>query len=472
MASLVPVILAGGSGTRLWPLSRQQFPKQFLKLFGDTTMFQQTIERLDGIPDLADPIVVCNNDHRFTVAEQLQEIGRNSTIILEPVARNTAPAITLAALQAKKLYDNPTLLVLAADHLIKDQQAFHQAIATAVESATEGSLVTFGIVPNRPETGYGYIKAAAAKKQRNVGLKAEQFVEKPDQKTAESYLADGNYYWNSGMFVFGADAFLAQLQKQSPDCFSAAEKSLELAKTDMDFLRVGEAAFASAPNISIDYAVMEKSSDVVCVPLDAGWSDVGCWRSYWEAKEKDENGNSFVGDAKAIATKDTLVYSQDKLVFTVGVENLVVVNTADAVLVIDKKHAQHVKEAIQILNDDGRNEHITHREVHRPWGSYDSIDVGDRFQVKRICVKPGGSLSLQMHHHRAEHWTVVKGTAKVECGETELILTENQSTYIPLGTKHRLSNPGKMILELVEVQSGAYLGEDDIVRFEDTYGRR
>lgn len=469
---LTPVILAGGSGTRLWPLSRKNYPKQFLKLFGDQTMLQQTLLRLEGIADLADPIVVCNDEHRFTVAEQLLEIGKKGSIILEPVARNTAPAIALAALQAKELDEHASLLVLPADHLITNEEAFRRAINVAVESAKEGSLATFGIVPTRAETGYGYINAEAAKTAgTQAGLKAERFVEKPDQQTAEEYLADGNYYWNSGMFVFTADCFLAQLHQHCPGCYSAARKSFEGRKTDIDFLRIDEAAFSESPNISIDYAVMERSNDVVCVPLDAGWSDVGCWRSYWEAKDKDENGNSFVGDAMAIATKNTLIYSQDKLVSTIGVENLVVVNTADAVLVIDKKYAQHVKEAIQALSDAKRAEHIVHREVHRPWGSYDSVDTGERFQVKHICVKPGGSLSMQMHHHRAEHWVVVRGTAKVECDDKEIILTENQSTYIPLGTKHRLSNPGKMPLELIEVQSGAYLGEDDIVRFEDTYGR-
>jgi mannose-1-phosphate guanylyltransferase/mannose-6-phosphate isomerase len=469
---LVPVILAGGSGTRLWPLSRKNHPKQFLKLFGDHTMLQQTLLRLKGVPDLADPIVVCNEEHRFTVAEQLQEIGEKSSIILEPVARNTAPAIALAALQAKALAENSTLLVLPADHLIKDETAFHIAIKIAVESANEGNLVTFGVVPTRAETGYGYINAKTATSQNpSAGLIAERFVEKPDQKTAEKYFADGNYYWNSGMFVFTTESFLNQLQAHCPECYAATRKSFENGRTDIDFLRVDARTFSQSPNISIDYAIMEKSKDVVCVPLNAGWSDVGCWRSYWEAKEKDAEGNSHVGDAMAIATRDTLIYSQDKLVATIGVENLIVVNTADAVLVIDKKYTQHVKEAIQALSDARRAEHIVHREVHRPWGSYDSIDIGDRFQVKRIRVKPGGSLSLQMHHHRAEHWVVVKGTAKVECGDKELILSENQSTYIPLGVKHRLSNPGKMPLELIEVQSGAYLGEDDIIRFEDTYGR-
>lgn len=469
---LIPVILAGGSGTRLWPLSRKSYPKQFLKLFGEHTMLQQTLLRLQGVADLADPIVVCNEDHRFTVAEQLQEIGQKGSIILEPIARNTAPAIALAALRAKELDEEATLLVLPADHLITNEQAFHKAIAIAVESAKEGSLTTFGVVPTRAETGYGYINAEAAKsKGSEAGLKAERFVEKPDQQTAEKYLADGNYYWNSGMFVFTADNFLAQLIEHCPDCHAAVQHAFETKKADIDFLRIGEEAFAKSPSISIDYAVMEKCKDVVCVPLDVGWSDVGCWRSYWEAKEKDEDGNSFVGDAMAISTKNTLIYSQDKLVSTIGVENLVVVNTADAVLVIDKEHAQHVKEAIQILDNGKRGEHITHREVHRPWGSYDSIDFGDRFQVKKICVKPGASLSLQMHHHRAEHWIVVKGTALVHRDGEEQMLTENQSTYIPLGVKHRLSNPGKMPLELIEVQSGAYLGEDDIVRFEDTYGR-
>lgn len=467
---IIPVILAGGSGTRLWPLSRQQFPKQFLKLFDDKTMLQQTLLRLEGLPDLGEPVVVCNEEHRFTVADQMQEIGLSGTVILEPAARNTAPAIALAALAAREKYDNPILLVLPADHLIKNIPAFHSAIEAAVQCAGDGNLVTFGIVPARPETGYGYIKTDGQPVENTPG-KVLRFVEKPGLATAEKYLSEGVYLWNSGMFVFSADAYVKSLEQHAGDCLTAAKTAVDKAATDIDFLRVDKAAFESSPNISVDYAVMEKSSDVYCVPLNADWSDVGCWRSYWEAQEKDEQGNSILGDAVSISTTNTLIYSNDKLVSTIGVDNLVVVNTADAVLVIDKSHAQEVKQAIEKISTANRSEHLTHREVHRPWGTYDSIDFGERFQVKRITVKPGASLSLQMHHHRAEHWVVVKGTAKVECGEKEMVLTENQSTYIPLGYTHRLSNPGKMSLELIEVQSGSYLGEDDIVRFEDTYGR-
>jgi len=469
---LIPVILAGGSGSRLWPLSRQQFPKQFLKLFGEHTMLQQTLLRLKGLNDLAEPIIVCNEDHRFTVAEQLQEIGLKGQIILEPVARNTAPAIALAAMQAQKLNAEATLLVLAADHLIKDTDTFQKAVGVAVGSAANDVLVTFGIVPTHAETGYGYIHTEAGSGADSLQpVKAKGFVEKPDKATAEKYLADGNYFWNSGMFVFTAKKFLAELKKHNFECYEASQLALAEIKSDIDFLRVDKQAFEKSPNISVDYAVMEKADDVCCVPLDAGWSDVGCWRSYWEAKEKDENGNSLVGDAMPISTKNTLIYSQDKLVSTIGVENLVVINTADVVLVIDKSHAQNVKQAIELLSEANREEHITHREVNRPWGSYDSIDYGERFQVKRITVKPGASLSLQMHHHRAEHWIVVSGTALVQRGEEEILLSENESTYIPLGVKHRLTNPGKLPLELIEVQSGSYLGEDDIVRFDDTYGR-
>ncbi len=467
---IIPVILAGGSGSRLWPLSRQQFPKQFLKLFGDKTMLQQTLSRLEGIDNLADPIVVCNEDHRFTVAEQLHEIGLSGRIILEPVARNTAPAIALAAMEAAKKEPDANLLVLAADHLIKDVAAFQSAVNKAAVCAQGGALVTFGIVPTRAETGYGYINAESSVDE-GESVKAKAFVEKPDQETADKYLADGNYYWNSGMFVFTAKNFLSELKQHNFECYEASQLALAEIKSDIDFLRVDKQAFAKAPNISIDYAVMEKAQNVYCVPLNAGWSDVGCWQSYWEAQEKDSDGNSLVGDAMPISTKNTLIYSQDKLVSTIGVENLVVINTADAVLVINKSHAQDVKQAIDILSENDRDEHITHREVNRPWGSYDSIDYGDRFQVKRISVKPGACLSLQMHHHRAEHWIVVSGTAIVQRGEEEIMLSENESTYIPLGVKHRLTNPGKLPLELIEVQSGSYLGEDDIVRFDDTYGR-
>ena len=467
---IIPVVLAGGSGSRLWPLSRTHYPKQLLKLFGDATLLQQTLQRLDGLDDLSQPVVVCNEEHRFMVAEQLLEIGqKQASILLEPVGRNTAPAMALAALHANSLEENPLLLVLAADHTIRDIPAFHKAIGDALTTADTGKLVTFGIQPDRPETGYGYIKTGGADAQG--ALSVERFVEKPDLETAQAYLEEGGYYWNSGMFVFRVQDFLKELERYSPQVLDAARQAYEKAATDMDFVRADAEAFAQAPDISVDYAVMEQSGRVACVPMDAGWSDVGSWQSYWELSDKDEKGNSFIGDSLDYGSRDTLVYSRDKLVATLGVDNLMVINTPDAVLVADKNAAQDVKKLITALRQRGRSEHLQHREVYRPWGCYDSVDQGTRYQVKRIRVKPGASLSSQMHHHRAEHWVVVKGTARVEKGDETLLLSENESTFIPLGTRHRLSNPGKIPLELIEVQSGAYLGEDDIVRFEDHYGR-
>lgn len=468
--SLIPVILAGGSGTRLWPLSRQQYPKQFLNLFGEQTMLQQTLLRLIGINELLDPIIVCNEDHRFIVAEQLHQVGIKGSIILEPLARNTAPAIALAALKANEIHPNATLLVLPADHLIKNIEAFHNAIEVAVNSAQSGTLATFGIVPSRPETGYGYIQTRVDNSKLSV-FEVEQFVEKPELLTAEEYLRAGNYLWNSGMFAFTTSSIISALETHQPDCLKASQIAFDKSQTDIDFLRIDKESFAKSPNVSIDYAVMEKSDNVVCVPLDASWSDVGCWKSYWEISDKDANGNVGVGDVISVDTKNTIAFSEDKLLSTMGVEDLVVVNTQDAVLVAHKNQAQCVKNITDILKKSNRREHINHRKVNRPWGYYDSIDFGERFQVKRIQVKPGASLSLQMHHHRAEHWIVVKGTAIVKREEEEIILSENESTYIPLGVKHRLLNPGKLPLEIIEVQSGSYLGEDDIVRFEDTYSR-
>lgn len=468
---IVPIILAGGSGTRLWPLSRQHYPKQLLKLFGERTMLQQTLLRLDGLPNLGDPVVVCNEEHRFMVAEQLKEIGQTrAAILLEPLARNTAPALALAALKAQSMTDNPTLLVLAADHVIRDVELFHQAVTRAVSAAEEGHLVTFGVEPTRPETGYGYIKAPNTDGTRDY-YPVEQFTEKPDLSTAENYLAQGGYYWNSGMFVFQTQNLLKELERHTPEVQAAAHAAYQQAVTDLDFVRVEREAFAAAPDISIDYAVMEKSDKVVCVPFNAGWSDVGCWRSFWELSEKDERGNSFVGDSIDIGSTDTLVFSQDKLVATLGVKNLMVINTPDAILVADKDAAQEVKSVIGQIEAQNRSEHLQHREVYRPWGCYDSVDSGTRYQVKRITVKPGARLSLQMHYHRAEHWIVVRGTAEVQKGDQTLLLSENESTYIPVGMTHRLSNPGKIPLELIEVQSGPYLGEDDIERLDDNYGR-
>ncbi len=468
---IIPVILAGGSGSRLWPLSRKHYPKQLLKLFGDSTMLQQTLLRLNGVSDLGEPIVVCNEEHRFMVAEQLHEIGQTrASILLEPVARNTAPALALAAVKARSLVDNPILLVLAADHMIQDIESFHRSIDQAVRAAKTDQLVTFGVQPTRPETGYGYIKARAESPSAE-SHPVEEFAEKPDLATAERYLAEGGYYWNSGMFVFRAQSFLEELQRYSPGVLDSAQLAFERATVDLDFVRIDRDAFAEAPDISIDYAVMEKSQRVVCVPFTAGWSDVGCWQSYWELSEKDANGNSFVGDSIDIDSTDTLVFSHDKLVATIGVNNLMVINTPDAVLVADKGSAQQVKKVIAEIERQNRTEHLQHREVYRPWGCYDSVDEGTRYQVKRITVKPGASLSRQMHYHRAEHWVVVKGTAKVELDDQVRLLSENESTFIPVGTRHRLSNPGKIPLEIIEVQSGPYLGEDDIQRFDDNYGR-
>ena len=470
---IIPVILAGGSGTRLWPLSRKHYPKQLLKLFGDKTMLQQTLLRLQGVPNLAPPIVVCNDEHRFMVAEQLHDIGqKNSSIILEPIARNTAPALALAALHARSLGENPTLLVLSADHMIRDVAVFQEAVADAINAAQLGHLATFGVQPTCPETGYGYIKTLNDFGGKNTAFfPVAKFVEKPDLATAEQYLAEGCYYWNSGMFVFQAEVFLRELQAQSPDVVVAAEQAKVRAVQDLDFIRVDKEAFAQAPNISIDYALMEKSKNVVCVPLDAGWNDVGDWKSFWDLSDKDGSGNSLLGDSIDIGSTNTLVFSQDKLVATLGVNNLMIINTPDAVLVADKSQAQQVKSIITEIEKQSRSEHLQHREIYRPWGCYDAIDTGDRYQVNRIRVKPGGSLSLQVHHHRAEHWIVVKGTALVQKGDETILLSENESTYIPVGTKHRLSNPGKIPLEIVEVQSGPYLEDDDVIRYEDSYGR-
>jgi mannose-1-phosphate guanylyltransferase/mannose-6-phosphate isomerase len=469
---ITPVILAGGSGTRLWPLSRQHYPKQLLKLFGDKTMLQQTLMRLDGLPNLASPVVVCNVEHRFMVAEQLNEIGiSDSVILLEPSARNTAPALTLAALQARELETNPTLLVLSADHMIYDVNAFQSAVKTAIIMADQNRLVTFGVQPTHPETGYGYIKTDQMSSNIEGSFFVEKFVEKPDLKTAEEYIKAGGYYWNSGMFVFKTDTFLKELQIHSPAIVTAAENAWTKSVRDLDFIRVNKEAFAAAPNISIDYALMEKSANVVCVPLNAGWSDVGDWKSFWDVSQKDNSGNSFIGDSIDVDSTNTLVFSHDKLVATLGLDNVMIINTPDAVLVADKSQAQHVKAIIAQIQEQKRSEHLQHREIYRPWGCYDAIDSGDRYQVNRIRVKAGASLSLQLHYHRAEHWIVVKGTALVQKGDEVLFLSENESTYIPVGVKHRLSNPGKIPLEIVEVQSGSYLEEDDVIRYEDSYGR-
>lgn len=468
---LIPVILSGGSGTRLWPLSRKGFPKQFLSFLASQTLFQSTLTRLsrDANSSGFAPIVVCNEQHRFTVAEQLQEIGaQNSGIILESDGRNTAPAVAVAALHALAVNPNAVMLVLPADHVIKDEARFYEAMLQAKQAASEGRLVTFGIVPTSPQTGFGYIKASA----KGEGFsKVDAFVEKPDEETAASYVASGDYYWNSGMFAFRADVYLKELAHYRPDIYDASQKAYEGAAKDMDFIRLDKEAFLSCPDESIDYAVMEKTDQAVVMPLDAGWSDVGSWSAIWEVSDKDEKGNTLKGDVLLQDTQNSLLFSEERLVAAVGVKDIILVETKDAVMVAHKDCVQDVKKIVQQLKAENRPEADWHRQVYRPWGCYDSIDSDERFQVKRITVKPGATLSLQKHHHRAEHWIVVSGTAEVTCDDKVFLLTENQSTYIPLGSTHRLSNPGKVPLLLIEVQSGSYLGEDDIVRFEDQYGR-
>lgn len=466
----LPVIMAGGSGTRLWPLSRQLNPKQFLPLVDpDLTMLQATIQRLDGL-EHATPRLICNENHRFLAAEQLRQLGlEEANIILEPVGRNTAPAIALAALQALSEQTDPIMLVLAADHLIQDVNAFHQSIAKALMLAESGKLVTFAITPTHPETGYGYLQMGAPVGES--GFEVSRFVEKPDLATAQDYLAQGSYFWNSGMFMFRASRYIQELERFQPKIVSVCREALAKGEQDMHFTRVDSAIFSSSPDDSIDYAVMEKTSDAVMVPLNAGWSDIGSWSAIWDSGEKNEQGNLFKGDVLSENTSGSYVHATHRLVTTVGVENLIIVETKDAVLVAHKDHVQDVKKIVDQLKGCKRHEHTNHREVYRPWGVYDSIDNGERYQVKRITVKPGEKLSVQMHHHRAEHWIVVSGTARVTNGEKTYLVTENQSTYIPIGQIHALENPGMIPLELIEVQSGSYLGEDDIVRFEDIYGR-
>jgi mannose-1-phosphate guanylyltransferase len=465
---MIPVIMSGGSGTRLWPLSRKDKPKQFLALFGENTIFQETVNRLVGLDDLEPAIVVCNKDHRFIVAEQLHEIEIDKpTIIVEPVGRDTAPALAVAALQAESKGHDPILLVLAADHVIPDLKAFHEAINQAKQQAESGLLVTFGIVPTSPNTGYGYIQAD----EKNIISKVKAFVEKPNLKTAETYVASGNYYWNSGMFMFKASSLIAELERFQPEIINACRESLAKSQQDLDFIRLHEQTFKSCKAISIDYAVMEKTGKAVVVPLDAGWSDVGLWSSLWECTKQDSDNNVLHGDVMVDDVQLSYIHSEHRLVAVLGLDNIVVIETADAVMVAHKGRAQHVKNIVNRLTAANRTEAENHRLCYRPWGYYDSIDNGERFQVKRITVNPGASLSLQMHHHRAEHWVVVTGTAEVICEDKTILLSENESTYIPLGHKHRLHNPGRVPLQIIEVQSGSYLGEDDIIRFDDDYHR-
>lgn len=471
---MIPVILAGGSGSRLWPKSRVAYPKQFLKLTSEQSMLQDTLTRLP-VSGTSAPLLICNEEHRFLVAEQLRQINhQHQGIILEPIGRNTAPAIALAALQAIQNAHDPMLLVLAADHLIRDEKAFHQALVKARALAEQNYLVTFGVVPEAPHTGYGYIKSGSSvsHKETLLGYQVAQFVEKPNMATAQDYVQNGDYYWNSGMFMFKAQAYLDALKIHSPEILLACERALEESEQDLDFIRVAAEAFSASPDDSIDYAVMEKAENVAMVPLQAGWSDVGAWSSLWDVAEKDSSGNAFVGDVMATQSHNNYVNAEGRLVTLVGCDDMVVIETKDAVLVAKRDAVQDIKTIVHQLKEQSRPEFQFHREVFRPWGSYDSIDNGERFQVKHITVKPGEKLSVQMHHHRAEHWIVVSGTAKVTLGEETLLISENESTYIPIGEVHALENPGKIELELIEVQSGSYLGEDDIVRLSDRYGRR
>jgi len=466
-----PVVMAGGSGTRLWPLSRSGFPKQFLVLSGNTSLFQQAVSRLQALADdqfsLSAALVVGNEEHRFLVLDQLRELAiEPAAVLLEPVGRNTAPAMTLAALQARQDGADPVLVVVAADQTVTDGAAYTAALGRAVAQAAEGAIAILGIRPDRPDTGYGYIRAE--------GDLVAEFVEKPDLATAERYLAAGSYFWNAGLFVVRASVWLAALQRFRPDILAACEAAFAARTSDAKFVRPGKTEFAAVPAESVDYAVMEKCPGVLDIrmqQLDAGWNDLGAWEAVWQVAQKDADGNASTGDAIVRDSRNTLVHATSRLVSVVGLHDVVVVETPDAVLVADRERSQDVKKIVAQLGNAQRGEQNLHRKVHRPWGWYDSIDHGPRHQVKRILVKPGASLSLQMHHHRAEHWIVVSGTAEVTNGDKVIMLTENQSTYIPLGQTHRLANPGKVPLEIIEVQSGSYLGEDDIVRFEDTYGR-
>jgi mannose-1-phosphate guanylyltransferase len=464
---IIPVIMAGGSGTRLWPLSRGMYPKQFLPLVGEETMFQQTCKRAAAVTAEA-PIIICNEEHRFIASEQirLSEV-KGAKLILEPEGKNTAPAVAIAALQVL-LDEDSVLLVLSADHYIEDTAQFVNSVLKAADSAVQGAMVTFGIKPTAPETGYGYILKGQAEGQLH---KVGSFVEKPDVTTAQKYLESGDYLWNSGMFVFTASTYLSELKQFAPKILNACETAMQLAVFDMDFIRPNKQAFALCPDDSIDYAVMEKTSNAKVISFSADWSDVGSWSSLWEVTDKDSNNNSIIGDVISVDTKSSYIHSNEKLTVVLGLKDIVVVDTKDALLVANKNKVQDIKKVVNQLKAEGRSQTNHHREVYRPWGVYDSIDNGERYQVKRITVKPGAKLSVQMHHHRAEHWIVVSGTAKVKIGNAEKLISENESVYIPIGETHSLENPGRISLELIEVQSGSYLGEDDIVRFEDKYGR-
>ena len=483
--SLQPVILSGGSGTRLWPLSREAYPKQFLALTSEHTLLQETVRRLDGLEQehpkagvgVRDPLIVCNEAHRFLVAEQLRVLAQPAAgILLEPEGRNTAPALTVAALYASRENEDPVLLVEPADHVVRDERGFRRLVALGYELAQAGDVITFGIVPDKPETGYGYIRKGEALDEEVFRL--EGFVEKPDRATAEAYVDSGDYLWNSGLFMMRASVWIDLIGRYRPDILAASRKAYDQGHTDSEFRRLDPEAFHACPSDSIDYAVMERlaadpepSRRALVLPLDVGWSDVGAWSALWEVREQDDAGNVLDGDAFVHDAHDNLVLAQHRMVAVVGLDGLIVVETPDAVLVGSKERAQDVKAVTQFLKRERRHEFRIHRRAHRPWGNYEPIDSGERYQVKRITVNPGESLSLQMHHHRAEHWIVVSGTARVTCDDKVFLLSENQSTYIPVGAKHRLENPGVIPLEIIEVQSGTYLGEDDIVRFEDVYNR-
>lgn len=470
MDTLIPVVLCGGSGSRLWPLSRETHPKQFLRLLGKESLLQQTLMRLQGMQGLGAPVLVTGDSTRFVVAEQLREIGQeHAQILLEPMRRNTAPAIASAALHALTMDEDPLLLVLPSDHVVKDVAALQEALGHAREAARRGDLLTFGIVPDHPETGYGYIRAGS--KESGAVRPVVEFVEKPNLATAEQYVKSGQFFWNSGMFLFSARRFLEELERYQPEILKACRQAHERSTRDVDFVRLDAASYEKSPDCSIDYAVMEHTEHASMVPLSAGWNDIGSWASVRDASERDENNNAVQGDVMLQDCSDCLVHSTGRLVAAVGLKNVVVIETADGVLVMDADHAQDAKKIVSRLAEEGRSEASQHRKMFRPWGSYDCIGTGDRFQVKRIVVKEGAKLSLQMHHHRAEHWVVVTGTARVTNGDKEYLLSENQSTYIPIGEVHCLENPGKIPLELIEIQSGGYLGEDDIVRLQDRYGR-
>ncbi|MEZ8861069.1 mannose-1-phosphate guanylyltransferase/mannose-6-phosphate isomerase [Vibrio sp. 10N.247.311.51] len=494
---ILPVILAGGSGSRLWPLSRELYPKQFLNIAGEQSMLQQTLQRLQGLEEhLMDskcdaPFIICNEEHRFIAAEQARASNiQHSGILLEPVGRNTAPAIALAALKAlskpalnEQSASDPILLVLAADHHIAKTSEFQQAISRGVDYAKQGKLVTFGITPDAPETGYGYIKQGeplsssvqtdtnGTEQPINHAYAIECFVEKPDTATAEEYIRSEQYLWNSGMFMFKASRYVEELAEHHPEILAACKLALAKQNTDLDFIRIDAEAFKSSPSDSIDYAVMEKTSHAAVIPMDVGWNDIGSWSAIWDVSEKDEHNNVIEGDVLTVDSQHNYIHAENKLVATVGVDNLIIVETKDAILVVKKDKVQGVKSIVSQLNQAGRTEHVHHREVFRPWGKYDVIDLGKRDKVKRITVKPGHKLSLQMHHHRAEHWVVVAGTAKVTNDEKTYLVEEDQSTYIPLGHIHSLENPGDLPLEMIEVQTGSHLSEDDIIRYQDSYGR-